>query len=238
MNLLAVDTTSEGCSAALWKSGQLFERAILAPRGHTRHLLPMVREVTSQSGLDLKQLDGLAFGCGPGSFTGLRIATGVVQGLAWGLGVPVLPISSLMAVAAQAIRLGHAGEGDGLAVAFDARMKEVYWQCFVCHNNNPVALNEPQVSTPPDIVLPQHGVLSQQGPARWIGAGSGWAFADQFPEPVIARVHSWHEGLYPLASDIAKLAAAGWSGQQKVTASEAVPVYVRNTVTWKKLPGR
>lgn len=232
MNLLAVDTTSEGCSAALWKSGTLFERSIVAPRGHTRHLLPMVREVSAEARLDLTQLDALAFGCGPGSFTGLRIATGVVQGLAWGLELPVVPVSSLMAVAAQAIRTGKVGEGEGVVVAFDARMQEVYWQCFECRQGYPVPVTDAQVGSPADVELPGEGV---QG---WIGAGSGWALLDQFPEAVAARISAIHDELFPLAADIATLAVADWPNNTRVTASEAAPVYVRNTVTWKKLPGR
>ncbi len=130
MKLLALDTSSEGCSAALLINGSLTERFALAPRGHTRLLMPMIRELLAEQGLAPAELDALAFARGPGSFTGLRIATGVVQGLAWGLEVPVVPVSSLAAVALSAMETLNVAEGDGLAIAFDARMGEVYWGCF------------------------------------------------------------------------------------------------------------
>lgn len=127
MKLLALDTSSEGCSAALLVDGRVSERFDLAPRGHTRLLMPMIRELLSEQDLVPADLDALAFACGPGSFTGLRIATGVVQGLAWGLDLPVLPVSSLATVALGAMDTLDVNDGDGVAVAFDARMGEVYW---------------------------------------------------------------------------------------------------------------
>lgn len=122
MKLLALDTSSEGCSAALWLDGRITERFELAPRGHTRLLMPMVRELLAEQGFVPTDLDALAFARGPGSFTGLRIATGVVQGLAWGLSLPVVPVSSLAAVALGAIEEHQLADGDLIAVAFDARM--------------------------------------------------------------------------------------------------------------------
>ncbi|MCW9009004.1 tRNA (adenosine(37)-N6)-threonylcarbamoyltransferase complex dimerization subunit type 1 TsaB, partial [Marinobacter sp.] len=111
MKLLALDTSSEGCSAALWLDGRVTERFEVAPRGHTRLLMPMVRELFAEQGLSPTDLDALAFARGPGSFTGLRIATGVVQGLAWGLDIPVVPVSSLAAVALAAIETHALQEG-------------------------------------------------------------------------------------------------------------------------------
>lgn len=126
MKLLALDTSSEGCSAALLVDGEISERFELAPRGHTRLLMPMVRELLAEKNLAPAELDALAFARGPGSFTGVRIATGVVQGLAWGLDIPVVPVSSLEAVALGAIDSMDIPENGGIAVAFDARMGELY----------------------------------------------------------------------------------------------------------------
>ncbi|TBW57878.1 tRNA (adenosine(37)-N6)-threonylcarbamoyltransferase complex dimerization subunit type 1 TsaB [Marinobacter halodurans] len=231
MKLLALDTTAEGCSAALWTDGTLFERAIRSPRGHTQHLLPMIRELVDESGVPLAALDALAFGRGPGSFTGLRIATGVVQGLAFGLDLPVVPVSSLAAVASRALRTGLAGEGDGIAVAFDARMSEVYWNCYRIHEGRVQSTAQERVCPPDQVVLSGDA-------SRWLGAGSGWHLADRMPEPVRAAMLATHPDWYPLASDIATLAVADWPDGPTVSAEQAAPVYVRDEITWKKLPGR
>lgn len=231
MKLLALDTTAEGCSAALWTEDGVFERAIRSPRGHTQHLLPMVRELVAESGIPLAELDALAFGRGPGSFTGLRIATGVVQGLAYGLEIPVVPVSSLAAVAAQAVRLGIAGEGEGVAVAFDARMGEVYWNCYRVQDGYPRASAEERVCAPEKVSLTETA-------ERWVGAGSGWTLINQLPAVVVETVAESHADWYPQAVDIASLAVADWSEGAQVSAWEAAPVYVRDEITWKKLPGR
>lgn len=233
MKLLALDTTAEGCSAALWHDGVLYEQSTRAPRGHTQYLLPMVRELVAESGIPLSDLDAVAFGRGPGSFTGLRIATGVVQGLAYGLGIPVVPVSSLAAVAMQTVRLGYADkEGQGIAVAFDARMGEVYWGCFSHSQGSVVALSDESVMAPASVALP---VLAGD---HWIGAGSGWHLAAEMPESVSSVIKSSFPELYPLATDVAILGAAAWQRGEQVSAAEAAPVYVRNEITWKKLPGR
>ncbi|WP_165856967.1 tRNA (adenosine(37)-N6)-threonylcarbamoyltransferase complex dimerization subunit type 1 TsaB [Marinobacter sp. JSM 1782161] len=231
MKLLALDTTAEGCSAALWSDGQLYQRDLRSPRGHTQHLLPMVRELVAESGIPLADLDALAFGRGPGSFTGLRIATGVVQGLAFGLDIPVVPVSSLAALASRALRVGEAQEGDAVAVAFDARMGEVYWNCYCIREGRVTASAEERVC-PPDQVS-----LTEEAP-RWIGAGSGWNLVEQMPQPVRDAMLLTHADWYPLAADIATLAVADWPDGKTVAAQDAAPVYVRDEVTWKKLPGR
>ncbi len=233
MKLLALDTTAEGCSAALWHDGTLYEQSTLAPRGHTRYLLPMVKELVAESGIPLSDLDAVAFGRGPGSFTGLRIATGVVQGLAYGLDIPVVPVSSLAAVAMQAVRLGYAdAEAQGIAVAFDARMGEVYWGCFVSQEGTVVALGDECVTAPGSVVLPASAA------DHWICAGAGWHLGAQMPESVSSVIKSSFPELYPLASDVAILGAAAWQRGEQVSAADAAPVYVRNEITWKKLPGR
>lgn len=231
VTLLALDTSSEGCSAALLVNGQVYERFELAPRGHTRLLMPMVRELLAEQGLAPSDLDALAFACGPGSFTGLRIATGVVQGLAFGLEVPVVPVSSLAAVAAEVCDAQHCSEGDGVAVAFDARMGEVYWGCFRNNHGRPVALAEERVCAPEMVTL-------ADGPARWHGAGSGWGYQEQIPGGVTAAVEGVDTVLVPRARYVALLAASDFLDGKGVPAAKAQPVYLRNTVAWQKLPGR
>ena len=235
MKLLALDTSSEGCSAALWLDGQITERFELAPRGHTRLLMPMVRELLAEQGLSPSDLDALAFARGPGSFTGLRIATGVIQGLAWGLDLPVVPVSSLAAVALNAIEQQSLAEGDGIAVAFDARMGEVYWGTFVCQDGLPEAQGNERVCPPEAVSLSDSGAgLS----GHWFGAGQGWKYRDAMPQAVTEHVTATDDSLVPRAAQVARLAEWGFHNGEAVSADQAQPVYVRDEVTWKKLPGR
>lgn len=231
MKLLALDTSSEGCSAALLLDGSLTERFDLAPRGHTRLLMPMIRQLLAEQGLKPVDLDALAFARGPGSFTGLRIATGVVQGLAWGLDVPVVPVSSLAAVALEASESLALTDGDGVAVAFDARMGEVYWGCFEIRDGQPFLLGTEQVCPPSSAALP---ALS----GRWAGAGPGWHLHEQMAPEVVSAVTLRDDTLVPRASFIARLASLELATGGGVPAARAQPVYVRDEVTWKKLPGR
>ncbi|MBJ6138260.1 tRNA (adenosine(37)-N6)-threonylcarbamoyltransferase complex dimerization subunit type 1 TsaB [Marinobacter litoralis] len=234
MKLLALDTSSEGCSAALWLDGQITERFELAPRGHTRLLMPMVRDLLAEQGLKPSDLNALAFARGPGSFTGLRIATGVIQGLAWGLDLPVVPVSSLAAVALNAIEAHKLADGGGIAVAFDARMSEVYWATFACRDGLPVLLGDERVCHPDQVSLPDADELS----GDWFGAGQGWKFRSDMPESVGTRIGSVDSSLVPRAAQVARLAIPGFHAGQAVPAGQAQPVYVRDEVTWKKLPGR
>lgn len=211
--------------------GKVHSRFTLAPRGHTRLLMPMVRELLAECELPPSSLDAVAFACGPGSFTGLRIATGVAQGLAYGLDVPVIPISSLEAVAAQMIESGHIPEGDGIAVAFDARMSEVYWGCFENVAGLPALIGEERVCLPGDVSLPT-------GLNAWYGAGAGWTLQEQMPAAVISDITRLNAAMVPHAADVARLAERAWQQGQYVPAAAARPVYLRDEVTWKKLPGR
>ncbi|MBW0148900.1 tRNA (adenosine(37)-N6)-threonylcarbamoyltransferase complex dimerization subunit type 1 TsaB [Marinobacter arenosus] len=231
MKLLALDTSSEGCSAALLVDGEISERFEIAPRGHTRLLMPMVRELLAEKSLVPADLDALAFACGPGSFTGIRIATGVVQGLAWGLDVPVVPVSSLATVALGAMETLDLNDGDTVAVAFDARMGEVYWGCFARRDGLPVLQGKERVC-PPSLVA----LEGESG--RWVGAGQGWRFREEMPAEVAGRVVTVDDTLVPRAAWVARLAEAGYRQGQAVPAEMAQPVYIRDEVAWKKLPGR
>lgn len=231
MKLLALDTSSEGCSAALLIDGELTERFEIAPRGHTRLLMPMVRSLLSEQGLAPVDLDALAFACGPGSFTGLRIATGVVQGMAWGLELPVIPVSSLEAVAFGAIESFDGREGDAIAVAFDARMGEVYWGCYEIQSSLPRLMGKERVCPPSAVCL--------EGDAgRWFGAGPGWQFRSDMPSDVSEPMAMVDPDLLLRASWVARLAERALADGRTVPANQAQPVYIRDEVAWKKLPGR
>ncbi|SFR75253.1 tRNA threonylcarbamoyladenosine biosynthesis protein TsaB [Marinobacter daqiaonensis] len=231
MNLLALDTSTDACSVALLLDGQLSGHCRVEPRGHTRLIMPMVRELLAERGVTMKELDGLAFAAGPGSFTGLRIATGVIQGLAWGLDLPVVPVSSLQAVALELAERQEAREGDGIAVAFDARMDEVYWGCFQLEQGMPVLLESERVCPPEAVTLPE-------GVTRWVAGGSGWRYADRMPREVTGRMSQPDPDRVPDARYVARLAMEARARGVGVSASEAQPVYLRDEVTWKKLPGR
>lgn len=232
MNLLALDTSADACSVAVVKDGAVSGECRVEPRGHTRLILPMVRSVLADSNLNLKDLDALAFAAGPGSFTGLRIATGVIQGLAWGLELPVVPVSSLASVALDAFQRSKAGEGDCVAVAFDARMDEVYWGCFRYQSGLPVALTEERVCPPEQVSLPPSADTVSE---RWLAAGSGWCYQDRMPIPELESVAAAD---IPDARCVVHIAAAAFAQGGGVPAEQAQPVYLRDEVAWQKLPGR
>ena len=163
MKLLAIDTVTEACSAALWLDGEVQERFELAPRRHTTLILPMVQQLLADSGLSLSQLDALAVDRGPGSFTGVRIGTGVVQGLAYAVDLPVVPVSSL-ATLAQAVwqKLQH----EHVLALIDARMQEVYWARYEFVEKEMVLVGEERVD-------PLAQVSMVEGPTVYcVGSGS------------------------------------------------------------------
>ncbi len=224
MKILAIDTTEEACSAALWLDGEVLEHFELAPRRHSELILPMMDRLLADAGLSPGSLDALAFGRGPGSFTGVRIATGVVQGVALGADLPVVPVSTLQTLAQGAWRIS--GQQRVLA-AFDARMKEVYWAA--CRLND-AGLMQPvgnEMVCAPDAVPPPEG-------NDWCGVGSGWAaYADVLTSRFGAVVNEVMDQLLPHAQDVAVLGAAGFNAGQAVAAELALPVYLRNQVAQK-----
>lgn len=228
MNILGLDTTAESCSVALWRDGEVSSQLESTPRAHTRRLMPMIRELLREQGLVPGDLDAVAFGRGPGSFTGLRIAAGVTQGLAFGLGCPVVPVSSLAACALQAWSQHQASH---IAVAFDARMSEIYWGCYEITEGRLGQVGDERVCPPEALALPPGGQL-------WFGAGDGWSLSERMPEEVVARMAGRDAALVPTADSIVRLAARDFEEGVRVDAGDAAPVYLRDSVAWQKLPGR
>lgn len=229
--ILAIDTATEACSAALWQDGRLLSRYEVAPRGHTDLILPMVAELLAEAQMSLSQLDAIAFGRGPGSFTGVRITLGVAQGLAFGADLPLLGVSNLQALAQGAYRV--CGAESALA-AIDARMDEIYVAGFALHDGVMISTDNEQVITPCEW-LASTLLASKDGQAWTVGVGSGLV---TYPE-LVTRVGSLCTALpFPHAEDLLPQALQMWQLGQGVAAADALPVYLRDKVTWQKLPGR
>jgi tRNA threonylcarbamoyladenosine biosynthesis protein TsaB len=226
MKVLAIDTSTEACSAAvLLDDGRVVSRFVLTERSHSELILPMVDEVLRESGRTLAQLDGLAFGRGPGGFTGVRVAAGVIQGLGFGAGLRVAPVSSLAAVAAQLFftspnKLG----GVKILVCNDARMHEVYWAAYRCDASDPAilhAITDERVTAPDAIVVPD-GVTQC--------AGNALARYPALRERLDRAGLHVHEAVYPHAAAIARVGAVMLQNGQGVAAADALPTYVRDNV--------
>ena len=234
--ILAIDTATEACSAALWQDGQLLSRYEVAPRGHTDLILPMVAQLLAEAELSLNQLDAIAFGRGPGSFTGVRITLGVAQGLAFGADLPLLGVSNLQALAQGAYRVCGAGNQTKSALAaIDARMGEIYVGGFALLDGVMTSTDVERVLTPAEW-LADTELDSVTALPQWaVGVGSGLI---TYPE-LGTRVARLCASLpYPDAQDLFPQALQLWQQGLGVTAAEALPVYLRDKVTWQKLPGR
>jgi len=219
MRLLALDTSTEACSAALLIDGATTLRFEITERSHAELILPMVDSLLLEAGLELHDLDGLAFGRGPGGFTGLRIATGVIQGLAFGANLPVAPVSSLAAVAEQV----PASEGEAVLVCNDARMGEVYWAAFRSDGSGGVEALTAESVSPPDRVPFDVAALRH-------AAGNGIARHPALRQRLESAALQVHDGLYPRADAIARLGARELAAGRSVAADMALPVYVRDNV--------
>lgn len=221
MRILALDSAGQGCSVALGVDGRILERHEATPRRHAAVLLPMVEACLAEAGLAIMNLDAIAFGRGPGSFTGLRIATGVAQGIGFAADLPVLPVSSLAAAATAAMRLHGWPQ---VLIANDARMGELYTAAYeTAEDGLPVA-------QAPERLLAADALCAPPGEG-WRGGGSGFA---TWPE-LAARlgIASVDSSLEPSARDLLGLASAAFARGEAVTAAEALPVYLRDQVAWQ-----
>jgi tRNA threonylcarbamoyladenosine biosynthesis protein TsaB len=219
MRLLALDTSTEACSVALLLDGELRMRFQLTERSHAELVLPMVETLLDEAGVALADLDGLAFGRGPGAFTGLRIACGVVQGLALGANLPVVPVSSLASVAEQV----PAAPGEVVLVCNDARMGEVYWGVFQRGSDGAVtALCDEAVSRPEAVGVGAPGAMHV--------AGNALPRYPALAERLRAAGLQFHEGVYPRADAVARLGEIELAAGRGVPAEQALPVYVRDDV--------
>lgn len=223
--ILALDASTELCSVALWQNGNILERVSTAPRSHANRLLPMVEEVLAESGLALKQLDAIAFGAGPGSFTGLRICAGIVQGLAFGANLRVVAVSSLQAMAMAAHR--QYPQSPQVVPAIDARMGEIYWARYELTPSEPETLEHPQVTPVAEL---DASFLQLLRGADTVGVGSGWELLGTSRKLLSqCSTHVW-----PQAGAIAQLADGAFQRGEHTDAMGAQPVYLRTEISWKK----
>lgn len=220
MKLLAIDTATEACSAALISGTGIIEEFEIAPRRHAELILPMVDRLLARTGLGLTDLDALAFGRGPGAFTGIRIAAGVIQGLAFAADLPVIPVSNLAALALNADQ-----ETMRLLCAIDARMGEIYWCTYTLGEDGlPAATASEQVSRPEAVTVPDAG--------PWFGLGSGWeTYAGTLRER-LGNAYAGHRGdCYPGARAVAAIARREYQAGRTVPPEAGIPVYLRDRVT-------
>jgi len=221
MKLLAIETATEACSAALLLDGEIRLRYEIKPRGHSELILGMMEDLLAEAGLGLRGLDALAYGRGPGSFTGVRIASSVIQGAAFACDLPVVPVSTLAALAQRAFR--EKGEPN-LLPAYDARMGELYWAAYQVGEEDLVSLVVPEeVADAEGVRLPPMG--------EWYGVGSGWAVQG---ERLAARLGEdllgYQARMHCSAREVVQLAAADFQRGLAVAAEEALPVYLRDRV--------
>jgi tRNA threonylcarbamoyladenosine biosynthesis protein TsaB len=223
MKILALDTATNQCSVALLVDGDVQERISDAPRVQAENVLPMVDRLLMESGLALTALDAIAFGRGPGAFTGLRVAASVAQGLAFGAGLPVVPVSDLAALAFGAHRVHSAPQ---VVACLDARMHAVYWAAYAVSGPGVMALSPETLSAPEDLRL------EAKGP--WFGAGSGWsAYADALKSRVPKLIGVAPE-CTPTAADLVRIAAIAYRQGTALPPEEAIPVYLRDKVAIAK----
>ena len=230
MRILAIDTATEACSAALWNDGNTCAHFELCPREHTQRILPIVQDILTQGGVSLTDLDALAFGRGPGSFTGVRIGIGIAQGLALGAELPMIGVSTLATMAQGAWRKKGASR---VLAAIDARMGEVYWAEYqrdaqgVWHGENTEAVLKPEAV--------QQRLAELEG--EWATVGTGWAAWPDMTQGANVTL-SYGDVLLPEAEDMLPIACQLLEQGKTVAVDKAEPVYLRNEVAWKKLPGR
>ena len=221
--LLAFDTSTEACSCAVLQGSRLEERFELIPRQHTQRLLPMIHDLLRELGLGFADLDAVAFGKGPGSFTGLRIAAGVAQGIAFAADLPVIGVSTLAALALEA------AESLPTALVFsclDARINEIYCGWYQVQAGLPTLIGHEQLCRP---ALIQAEVPKSEGPI--VAAGNGLLFRSQFPAQVSGCFGNALPLLLPRSSYIAKIASLMWERREFMAPDSIEPVYLRDKVT-------
>ncbi len=227
-NILAIETSTDACSVALYSGGETREIFEIIPRQHSQRLFPMLRELLPNGNLVEQKIDAIAYACGPGSFTGLRIAASAVQGLAFANGLPAIAVSTLACQAQAALRLGDADSDQSVLSVLDARINEVYWSVYEYTDGLAKLVQGPHVCAPQNIKLARlRGTLA--------GVGGGLSYFDQLPQVLQSALQKRNEKLLPSAVDLIPQALASYAAGEWQTPAQVLPVYVREEVSWKKL---
>ncbi|MCC5878534.1 MAG: tRNA (adenosine(37)-N6)-threonylcarbamoyltransferase complex dimerization subunit type 1 TsaB [Idiomarina sp.] len=243
MRFLAIDSATEFCSVALsvgeGDTRQLYSRGEELPRKHSQALLPFVNEVLAEAEVNLSQLDAIIVSQGPGSFTGVRIGASIAQGLAFSQDLPIVQVSTLAAMAQACARLHQATH---VAAAIDARMGEVYFGTYKLVEGLMQEVSG-EIVCPPQQVRVAIESLPQSGAATlWHGCGTGWeTYPDELQQALQAQqLKAEVPGVvrFPHALDMLTLGIAAFAQGAGIDAVDLSPHYLRNEVTWQKLPGR
>jgi tRNA threonylcarbamoyladenosine biosynthesis protein TsaB len=225
--ILAIETATDACSVAISVDGQISERYAIAPRQHSQLLFTMLEEILPGGNLAELGIQAIAYGCGPGSFTGLRVAASAVQGLAYSCDLPAIAVSTLTVLAQSALRGCYAGADDTVLCTIDARINEIYSAVYTYEDNLAVLREGPWACAPADLSPAESGSLC--------AVGSGCHFLDQFPLWLQAKIRSCAPDLLPAAQDMIPLAIAKFHGGEVQYPWQVQPVYVRDEISWKKL---
>ena len=225
MKILAVETSTDACSAALWIDGECREEFALAPREHTQLILPMIDRLMREADLRPQQLNAVALSRGPGSFTGVRIAGAVVQGIAFGADLPVAPVSTLAAIAQD--HFNRQADSQIAFTAMDARMDEIFWACYARGELGLAELIGIESVTPASTV----GFPQQAG----FGVGSGWGvYEAELSQQLKPYLQGIEVQVWPRAACIAQLGAMRVANGETVPVEQAMPVYLRDKVAKKQ----
>ena len=221
MKLLALDTSTEACSVAIGDGEQRWSRFEICPRQHNQQLASMLREVREEAGLDFADLDGLVCGIGPGSFTGIRVAVGMAQGMAAALDIPVMPVTTTASLALQALR--RYPDARQAAIAMDARMGDIYWAIYgVGGAGMPIVVEVERLADPATLALPSG--------APWVAAGSLWRSEGSPLAALLEADTPVADDLHPDAANMLELARHDW---QPIAPAALSPLYLRSEVARK-----
>ena len=225
--VIAIETATEACSVAVFRDGQCNERHEITPRRHNQRVFAMLRELL-QGQVVASGIDVIAYGCGPGSFTGLRIAASAAQGLAFAADLPAVAVDTLECQARTAIRRRGFDEGDCVLSLIDARINEVYYALYRVENGAAIELQGPRATAPDDLQL--------LDPVDAVHAvGSGCRLVDAFPDSARRTIETVDENLLPEARDLIAPALAKLERGETLRPVDIQPLYVREEISWKKL---
>tara|TARA_R110002110_G_scaffold406421_1_gene626329 strand:- start:142726 stop:143439 length:714 start_codon:yes stop_codon:yes gene_type:complete len=227
--ILAIETATDACSVALYRDGEVTDIHEVTPRAHSQRLLGMLQELLPDGDLVAAGVDAIAYGCGPGSFTGLRIAASAVQGLAYSARLPAISVSTLACQAQSALRLGLLQPDHLVLSTIDARINEIYAALYSIDSEAPVHMQGPFAC--PAQQLP----LDIAPDARIVAIGSGVAFVPQMPPALQQCITQTYSDLLPAARDLIPLALAQFAAGDVQAPHEVQPIYVRDKISWKKL---